>query len=239
MMPSTTPQVPYKPPGSDFYTWVDLNTRLLRDRVIFVGRFLDEEAANQIIATLLYLRSEDSTRPISLYMNVPGALMKPSLAIYDAMIGVECPISTLNLGLATGMGAFLCAAGTPGQRFCLPNARFLMQKTGMEEGMRGQATDLAIDVAENYKDNERMLAKLAQHTGQSLTKIKKDFERDFYLTANEAKLYGVVDKVLLPKYSRSDPAMRAEFGRFEGEPQRYQDYRESSGWGGAPSYTKG
>merc|ERR550537_1359248 len=112
---------------------------------------------------------------------------------------MECDIMTLNLGLATGMGAFLCAAGTPGLRFALPNARYLLQKTGLDDPFQGQAVDIGLKVSDNLKDNRRFAAALAQMTGQTLEKISADLERDFYLGSFEARDYGLIDKVLLPK----------------------------------------
>ena len=199
MMPQGVPQVPYQPPGSDSTMFVDIYQRLYRDRIMLVGNFLDEEQANSLIAVLLYLRFEDPKKPISIYFNVPGALMKPCLAVYDTLQTLECPVTTVNLGLATGMGAFLCGAGTKGCRYALPNARFLMQRTGLDDPFQGQASDIGLVVRENLRDNDRMEKALVKMTGNSIDVIQQDMKRDFYLSAHEAVQYGLIDKVLIPQ----------------------------------------
>ena len=123
------------------------------------------------------MRFEDPRKPISIYFNVPGALMKPCLAVYDTLRTLECPVTTVNLGLATGMGAFLCGAGTKGMRYALPNARFLMQRTGLDDPYQGQASDIGLMVRENLRDNDRMEKALVTMTGHPLEKIKKDMSR--------------------------------------------------------------
>ena len=199
MMPQGVPQVPYQPPGSDSTMFVDIYQRLYRDRIMLVGNFLDEEQANSLIAVLLYLRFEDPKKPISIYFNVPGALMKPCLAVYDTLQTLDCPVTTVNLGLATGMGAFLCGAGTKGMRYALPNARFLMQRTGLDDPYQGQASDIGLTVTENLRDNDRMEKALVKMTGNSIDVIQQDMKRDFYLSAHEAVQYGLIDKVLIPQ----------------------------------------
>ena len=179
--------------------FVDIYQRLYRDRIMLVGNFLDEEQANSLIAVLLYLRFEDPKKPISIYFNVPGALMKPCLAVYDTLQTLECPVTTVNLGLATGMGAFLCGAGTKGCRYALPNARFLMQRTGLDDPFQGQASDIGLVVRENLRDNDRMEKALVKMTGNSIDVIQQDMKRDFYLSAHEAVQYGLIDKVLIPQ----------------------------------------
>jgi ATP-dependent Clp protease protease subunit len=157
--PQSVPQVPYSPPGAEQgqHMYVDIYQALYRDRIMLVGNFLDEEQANSLIALLLFMRFEDPRKPISIYFNVPGALMKPCLAVYDTLRTLECPVTTVNLGLATGMGAFLCGAGTKGMRYALPNARFLMQRTGLDDPYQGQASDIGLMVRENLRDNDRMV----------------------------------------------------------------------------------
>ena len=199
MMPQGVPQVPYQPPGSDSHMFVDIYQRLYRDRIMLVGNFLDEEQANSLIAVLLHLRFEDPKKPISIYFNVPGALMKPCLAVYDTLMTMECPVTTVNLGLATGMGAFLCGAGTKGRRYALPNARFLMQRTGLDDPYQGQASDIGLIVQENLRDNDRAERALVKMTGHSIDQIKADMRRDFYLSAHEAVQYGLIDQVLIPQ----------------------------------------
>ncbi|KAG5175065.1 Clp protease-domain-containing protein [Tribonema minus] len=247
-MPSTEPQVPYKPPGSDQATWVGVNQRLQRSRILMVGKFIDDEYANQLIAMMLYLEKESRDKPVSLYFNSPGANLRPAMAVFDTMQQMAFPTSTLNLGLATGMVSFLCAAGDKGKRFALPNARFLMQRTGMEDAYRGQASDIGIEVGQMVKKNNRMEEALTAITGHTRDKIRADFQRDFYLSAAEAVQYGVIDKVLMPRdktrkmestkdlqfgdnaFTRSqDPT----FGEFGGEDQRYGG-QKGGGWGRTP-----
>jgi len=201
MMPQSVPQVPYSPPGAQQgeHMFVDIYQRLYRDRIMLVGNFIDEEQANSLIAILLHLRFEDPRKEISIYFNVPGALMKPCLAVYDTLQTMECPVTTVNLGLATGMGAFLCGAGTKGRRFALPNARYLMQRTGLDDPYQGQASDIGLIVRENMRDNARVEKALVMMTGQPIETIHRDMSRDFYLSAHEAVSYGLIDKVLIPQ----------------------------------------
>lgn len=248
-MPSTEPMVPWKAPGMDVAQFVPVSQRLYRERIMILGNFLDEEQANNLIAVLLYMKNEDPKKKISLYFNIPGALMKPTLAVYDTIKTLECPVETLNLGLATGMGAFLCAAGTKGLRYALPNARFLLQKTGLDDPFQGQASDIGLKVADNVADNRRMAKALAQMTGNTFEKVSQDLERDFYLSAFEAREYGLVDKVLLPRpkaeqevfadaWSGKKPAGAQEgvgFGSFTGERQTYQGQTAGGGFGGKPT----
>ena len=144
------------------------------------------------------MRFEDPRKPISIYFNVPGALMKPCLAVYDTLRTLECPVTTVNLGLATGMGAFLCGAGTKGMRYALPNARFLMQRTGLDDPYQGQASDIGLIVRENLRDNERTERALSEITGRAPLTVQEEMQRDFYLSSSEAVQYGLIDRVLLP-----------------------------------------
>ena len=214
--PQSVPQVPYSPPGAEQgqHMYVDIYQALYRDRIMLVGNFLDEEQANSLIALLLFMRFEDPRKPISIYFNVPGALMKPCLAVYDTLRTLECPVTTVNLGLATGMGAFLCGAGTKGMRYALPNARFLMQRTGLDDPYQGQASDIGLMVRENLRDNDRMARTrrlyasrrwrrrdvvrvhfrdpaqekaLVQMTGHPLEKIKKDMSRAVWKSTSESR----------------------------------------------------
>lgn len=189
--------VPWKPTGYDSYQFVPLSQRFYRERIVFLGDFLDEQKSNNLIATLLYLKQESDTELITLYFNQ-----------------LKCPIMTVNLGLATGMAAFLCAAGTPGKRFALPNARFLLQKTGLDDPFQGQAVDIGLKVSDNIKDNKRVAAELAKLTGRTAETVAKDLERDFYLSSFEARDYGIIDKVLLP--TKLDGQIAVGFGSFEG-----------------------
>lgn len=196
---SPMPYVPYYPDKArKDYMWLDIYNALGRERTLFVGRFLDEESCNQLIASLVWLSSQDDKKPITLYFNVPGSIIKPAFAVYDVMRRMTCPLRTINAGLTCGMGALLCAVGTPGERYALPNSRFLVGRTGMEDAFQGQAVDMAKAVMEVQKDNIKFETELARLIGQPLDKLKTDLNRDFYLTAAEAAAYGVVDKVMLP-----------------------------------------
>jgi len=192
--------VPYKPPDktADYTQWMDIYQRLQKERIIMVSNFIDETEANKLIAMLLYLERESAKDGISIYFNCPGALQKPAWALFDTLRQVPFPVTTINMGLATGMGAMLCAAGTVGRRFCFPNARFLVQKTGIEDVFRGQATDIVLEVKENMRLNKRLVEAIAGITGNTEEQINKDLKRDFYLSSDEAVRYGWIDQVILP-----------------------------------------
>jgi len=233
MMPTQTPMVPYRPPGSDYAQFVGIFDRMVRDRILFVGNFIDEEQANSIISSILYLRKEDSTGPITLYLNVPGALLRPGLAVYDLLnqIRQDCEITTVNLGLCTGMGALIAGAGTKGRRCALPNSRFLLQRVGMESPFQGQATDIGLEVKNVKAMNDRLDAELSKMTGQAAAKCKQDMTRDFYLSADEAVRYGLIDKVLQPApRKRATQGQDTDLGAFEGEEeQKYQGQSTKGG----------
>lgn len=175
----------------------DIFSRLLKDRIIFLGTQVDDGIANVIIAQLLFLESEDPDKDIMLYINSPGGLVTAGLAIYDTMQYVRCDVATICMGQASSMGAFLLAAGAKGKRYSLPNARILIhQPLG---GFQGQATDIDIHAKEILRTRDRMNEILSKHTGQPLDRIKNDTERDYFMSAVEAKEYGVVDEVLKKK----------------------------------------
>lgn len=177
----------------------DIFSRLLKERIVFLNGQVDDHMANLIIAQLLFLESEGPEKDIFLYINSPGGLVTAGLAIYDTMQYIRCDVSTLCVGQAASMGAHLLASGTSGKRFALPNARIMIhQPLG---GFQGQATDIEIHAREILKLKDRMNAMMAEHTGQPLEKVADDVERDYFLTADEACDYGLVDKVLT---SRSD-----------------------------------
>lgn len=208
---------------------------MYRDRTMFISRYIDEEAANNIISIMLYLRNESPRDKISMYFNVPGAQLRPALAIYDLMQNTKknCEIETVNLALTAGMGSLLCAAGTKGKRSALPNARFLLQRTGMDNVFQGQATDIALEVKNVKNSNDRMEKELSLLTGQPVDRIHDDLKRDFYLFADEAVQYGLIDQVLLPSpRKRAARGQDADLGAFEGdEDQRYQNDDNQGGWG--------
>jgi ATP-dependent Clp protease protease subunit len=173
----------------------DLNQRLLRERIIFLGSVVDSESANRICAELLLLESEDRDRDISLYINSPGGSVIDGLAIYDTMQYVNCDIRTICVGMAASMGQFLLCAGTPGKRFSLPHSRILMHQPSMG-GMQGQASDIAIQ-AEQIIFMKRVIAeRIAFHTGQTVERIDADSDRDRWFTAQEAVEYGFIDAVI-------------------------------------------
>lgn len=236
-MPTETPMVPYKPPGSDYAQFIDINSRMYRDRIMMINRYIDENAANDIISIMLYLRKEDSTGPVTFYFNVPGADLRPALAVYDLITQFRqsCEITTVNLGLCTGMGSLLCGAGTKGRRCAMPNSRFLLQRTGMDRVFQGQATDIALEVGNMKIMNDKTEKELALLTGQSHETITNDLKRDFYLSSDEAVRYGLIDKVLLPARKKRATMGKAfaDLGAFEGEDeQKYQNGDEKSGFGG-------
>jgi ATP-dependent Clp protease, protease subunit len=181
----------------------DIYSRLLKDRIIFLGAPIDDIFANLIIAQLLFLEAEDPEKDINLYVNSPGGSVTAGLGIYDTMQYVKPPINTICLGQAASMGAFLLTAGTKGKRFALPNARVMIhQPMG---GFQGQATEIDIHAREILKIRERLNEIMAKHTGQPLEKISQDTERDYFMSAEEAKLYGLIDEVITrpPKLLRA------------------------------------
>ena len=172
----------------------DIYSRLLKDRIIFLGAPIDDIFANLVIAQLLFLEAEDPEKDINLYVNSPGGSVTAGLGIYDTMQYVKPPINTICLGQAASMGAFLLTAGTKGKRFALPNARVMIhQPMG---GFQGQATEIDIHAREILKIRERLNEIMAKHTGQPLEKISQDTERDYFLSAEEAKRYGLIDEVI-------------------------------------------
>jgi ATP-dependent Clp protease protease subunit len=172
----------------------DIYSRLLKDRIIFIGAPIDDVFANLIIAQLLFLEAEDPQKDINLYVNSPGGLVTAGLAIYDTMQYVRPDVSTICLGQAASMGALLLAAGAKGKRYALPNSRILIhQPMG---GFQGQATDVDIQAKEILRMRERLNDILARHTGQPIDRIQQDTERDYYMSGNEAQTYGLVDQVI-------------------------------------------
>ena len=172
----------------------DIYSRLLKERIIFLGTPIDDDVANLIIAQLLFLEGENSKKDISLYINSPGGVVTAGLAIYDTMQFIKSPVSTICVGQAASMGAVLLTAGATGKRYALPNARVLIhQPLG---GVQGQASEIEIHAKEILKTKKRLSEILAKHTGQKLSKIEKDTDRDYYMSAQEAKEYGLVDEVM-------------------------------------------
>jgi ATP-dependent Clp protease protease subunit len=175
----------------------DIYSRLLKDRIVFLGTPVDDDVANVIIAQLLFLESEDPDKDISLYINSPGGSVTAGLAIYDTMQYVKPQVSTICLGQAASMGAFLLAGGAAGKRFAVPNARIMIhQPMG---GFQGQATDIDIQAKEILRMKARLNELLAKHTRQPIERIEKDTERDYFMGPGEAKEYGLIDEVIVHK----------------------------------------
>jgi len=175
----------------------DIFSRLLKERIIFIGTPMDDDVSNLIIAQMLFLASEDSDKDINIYINSPGGVVTAGLAIYDTMQYLKCPITTICIGQAASMGAMLLAAGSKGKRYALPNARIMIhQPLG---GAQGQATDIEIQTKEIMRVKKLLNEILAKHTSQPLAKIEKDTDRDFYMSAQEAVEYGIVDEVIETK----------------------------------------
>ncbi len=172
----------------------DIYSRLLKDRIIFLGSAIDDHVANIIIAQLLFLESEDPEKDIHLYINSPGGLVTSGMAIYDTMQYLKSPISTLCFGQAASMGAVLLAAGANGKRFALPHSRIMLhQPLG---GYQGQATDIDIHAREILRTRQELEQILVRHTGQPLEKVHLDTDRDFFLNVDQAREYGIIDKVI-------------------------------------------
>ncbi len=172
----------------------DIYSRLLKERIIFLGGAINDAVANNVIAQLLFLEHEDSKKEIKLYLNTPGGSVTAGLAIYDTMQYVKPDVSTICVGMAASMGAVLLAAGKKGKRFALPNSEILLHQ--VMGGVEGQAIEIEITARHILKIKEKINQIVAKHTGQSVTKIEKDTDRDFYMTPIEAKEYGLVDEII-------------------------------------------
>lgn len=186
------PTVIEKVPGGE--RAYDIYSRLLKDRIIFLGDSIDDKIANLIIAQLLFLDAQDNKQPIKMYINCQGGSVTDGLAIYDTMQYIKSPVSTICVGLSASMAAVLLASGEPGQRFALPNSEILIHQ--IMGGATGQASDIKIKAEQILKLKDRLNKILQKHTGQKINKIEKDTDRDYYMTALEALEYGVVDKIV-------------------------------------------
>jgi ATP-dependent Clp protease protease subunit len=175
----------------------DIYSRLLKERIVFLAGPINDVVANSVIAQLLFLASQDSKKDIQIYINSPGGSVTAGLAIYDTMQYVKCPISTVCVGMGASMAATLLASGAKGKRFALPNAEILLHQVA--GGVTGQATEIEITAKQIIKIKDKLNKILAKHTGQSLSKVEKDTDRDFYLSADESKDYGLIDKVIKEK----------------------------------------
>ena len=194
-MPIGTPSVPYRLPGSQYERWVDIYTRLGVERILFLGQEVTDGIANSLVAQMLYLDSDDSSKPIYLYINSPGGSVTAGLAIYDTMQYVKSEVVTICVGLAASMGAFLLTAGTKGKRLALPHSRIMIHQPLGGTSQR-QASDIEIEAREILRIKDMLNQSMADMTGQSLVKIAKDTDRDYFLSAAEAVEYGLIDRVI-------------------------------------------
>jgi ATP-dependent Clp protease, protease subunit len=175
----------------------DIYSRLLKDRIVFLGSAMNDEIANLIIAQLLFLESEDPEKDINFYINSPGGVVTAGMAVYDTMQYIKPPIATVCIGQAASMGAVLLAAGTKGKRFSLPNSRIMIhQPMG---GSQGQASDIEIQAKEILRMRERLNQIISDHTGKTIKQVQKDTDRDFFMSGEEAKAYGLIDHVILSR----------------------------------------
>jgi ATP-dependent Clp protease protease subunit len=195
-MPLDVPKVPYRLPGQPYEDWISIYNRLFLERILFLGWEIDDETANRLVAYMLYLDSEDNTKDIYLYINSPGGSVTAGMAIYDTMQHIRSNVVTICVGLAASMGAFLLAAGTKGKRVALPHSRIMIHQPALSRGLYGQATDISIAAKQIIRTRQQMDEILADKTGQSLERIRKDTDRDYYMSAEEAQEYGLIDKVI-------------------------------------------
>jgi len=194
-MPIGTPSVPYKLPGSQYERWVDIYTRLGVERILFLGGEVNSVVANGLVAQMLYHDSDDNTKPIYLYINSPGGSVTDGVMIYDTMKYIKSDVVTICVGLAASMGAYLLAAGTKGKRVALPNSRIMIHQPLGGTSQR-QASDIEIEANEILRMKDNLNKSLAEMTGQPFEKIEKDTDRDYFLSAEEAKNYGLIDRVI-------------------------------------------
>ncbi|MDY7012555.1 MAG: ATP-dependent Clp protease proteolytic subunit [Cyanobacteriota bacterium] len=195
-MPLDVPKVPYRLPGQPYEDWISIYNRLFLERILFLGWEIDDDTANRLVAYMLYLDSEDNSKDIYLYINSPGGSVTAGMAIYDTMQHIRSNVVTICVGLAASMGAFLLAAGTKGKRLALPHSRIMIHQPALSRGLYGQATDISIAAKQILRTRQQMDEILAEKTGQTLERIRKDTDRDYYMSAEESQEYGLIDKVI-------------------------------------------
>ncbi|KAG8469917.1 hypothetical protein KFE25_006372 [Diacronema lutheri] len=194
MMPIGVPKVAYKIPGASSADWIDIYNRLYRERIIFLGQEVDDAIANQIIAVMLFMESEDAGRPIHLYVNSPGGSVIAGLAMCDTMGHISSEVATINVGMSASMASFILGAGERGKRLALPHSRVMIhQPMG---GSQGQAEDIKMEAKQILKIKETLVTMYAQMTGQTRERIIKDLSRDNYMSAQQALEYGLIDKIV-------------------------------------------
>lgn len=194
-MPIGVPSVPYRLPGSSYEQWISIYERLFRERIIFLAEEVDDGIANAIVAYMLYLDSDDQNKPIYLYINSPGGSVTAGMAIYDTMQHIKSEVVTICIGLAASMGAFLLTAGTKGKRLALPHARIMIHQPLGGTGRR-QATDIDIEARQILRVRRELNELMANHTGKPIEQIERDTDRDFFMSAEEAREYGLIDRVV-------------------------------------------
>ena len=192
----------------------DIYSRLLKDRIIFIGTHIEDTLANLVIAQLLFLEADEPAQDIHIYINSPGGVVTSGLAVYDTMQYIRSDVSTICIGQASSMGALLLAAGTKGKRFALPNARIMLHQPA--GGFQGQATDIDIQAREILRIKDTLDQVLAHHTGQDVETIKRDTDRDFFMSGEEAKDYGIIDEVIVSKDGQ-EAGGKAKASEGEGE----------------------
>ncbi|MFQ3615953.1 MAG: ATP-dependent Clp protease proteolytic subunit [Cyanobacteriota bacterium] len=201
-MPIGIPSVPYRLPGSSFEQWISIYERLFRERIIFLAEEVDDGIANAIVAYMLYLDSDDNTKPIYLYINSPGGSVTAGMAIYDTMQHIKSEVVTICVGLAASMGAFLLTAGAKGKRLALPHARIMIHQPLGGTGRR-QATDIDIEARQILRVRQELNELMALHTGKTVEQIEKDTDRDYFMSAQEAVEYGLIDRVITDANTQS------------------------------------
>ncbi|MFN7228503.1 MAG: ATP-dependent Clp protease proteolytic subunit [Synechococcaceae cyanobacterium] len=194
-MPIGIPSVPYRLPGSQYERWISIYNRLAVERILFLGQEVNDGVANSLVAQMLYLDSEDNSKPIYLYINSPGGSVTAGLAIFDTMQYVKSEVVTICVGLAASMGAFLLTAGSKGKRLALPHSRIMIHQPLGGTSQR-QASDIEIEAREILRIKDMLNRSMADMTGQPLEKIEKDTDRDYFLSAAEAVEYGLIDRVI-------------------------------------------
>nr|YP_005089857.1 proteolytic subunit 2 of clp protease [Pedinomonas minor]ACQ90835.1 proteolytic subunit 2 of clp protease [Pedinomonas minor] len=192
-MPIGVPKVPFRMPGESGAQWVDLYNRMYRERVLFFCQELDDEFANQLIGIMLYLNAEDANKPLYIYINSPGGSVTCGIAVYDTMNYIKCGVSTICVGTAASMASFVLAGGDKGNRIALPHARIMIHQP--EGGSQGQASEVLSESEEVLRIRRQVGRIYAEKTGQPLNRISRDLDRDQFLSAKEAKEYGLIDKI--------------------------------------------